>query len=123
MYKKIIIIGALGMALAVIAGAFSAHALRNVLDGRMWEVFNTAVDYQLYHALGLILIGILLRNDDDNVYLRRAAYSMLAGAVIFSGSLYLLVATGIKMLGMITPIGGSLMIIAWLMLAWSQRKN
>jgi uncharacterized membrane protein YgdD (TMEM256/DUF423 family) len=123
MHKRFIIIGALGMALAVVAGAFSAHALRNVLDGRMWEIFNTAVDYQLYHSLGLILIGVLLQSASNNIHLRRSAYLMLGGMLIFSGSLYLLVASGIKMLGMITPIGGSLMIVAWLMLAWSQIKR
>lgn len=123
MYKRYLIIGSLGMALAVIAGAFSAHALRGLLESRMWEIFNTAVEYQVYHSLGILLIGILIERNEQNSTLQWSGLLMTAGMIIFSGSLYLIVATGIKMLGMITPIGGFLMIVAWLLLAWSQAKR
>lgn len=123
MHKNIVTIAAISMALTVALGAFSAHALREVLDERLLKIFNTAVEYQLYHSLGLLLIGNLLMSHRDNLFLKRAAYTMLIGMVVFSGSLYLIVVTGINKLGMITPIGGVLMIIAWLLLAWSQYRQ
>lgn len=111
------------MALSIMAGAFSAHALKEVLDARLSNIFSTAVEYQVYHSLGILLIGTLLQNDTGNITLRRAAYTMLAGMIVFSGSLYLIVVTGISKIGMITPIGGTLMIVSWIMVAWSQRRK
>jgi len=122
MGKRFIVIGAIAMALAVIAGAFSAHALRGVLDDYSLRVFHTAVEYQVYHALGLLLIGVLGQQQPANKRLNLAGWLMLMGMVVFSGSLYLLVATGVKVLGAITPVGGLLMIAAWGVLAWSQRQ-
>ncbi len=123
MSRRIIALGAIGLALAVIAGAFSAHALKGILEPRLFEVFNTAVDYQIYHSLGLVLIGTLSSMTPDNRSLHRAAYTMLAGMVLFSGSLYLLVATGVNAWGMVTPFGGVLFIVAWVILAWSQLRR
>ena len=109
-------LGALSAMVSVAAGAFGAHALKQTLDADMLAVYHTAVDYQFFHSIGLIVIGIL-----NLVSPRRchgvAAWTMLAGIIIFSGSLYVLSTTGIRWLGMITPVGGIGFLIAWLLLA------
>jgi len=111
-------LGALSAFISVAAGAFGAHALKQVLDTDMLAVYHTAVDYQFFHSLGLIVIGTLRKVSPRHCHLY-AAWSMLAGIIIFSGSLYILSTSGIKWLGMITPIGGVCFLAAWLMLALS----
>lgn len=114
------VLGLLGVAI----GAFGAHALRPTLEasGRI-DTFETAVKYQFYHALALVLVGVLLQLSGDSPaavkWLTYAGYSFLAGVLIFSGSLYTLCATGITVLGAITPIGGVLMIVGWALLFWA----
>ena len=116
MSNIIIVLGAVSAFLAVSAGAFGAHALKQVLDADMLAVYRTAVDYQFFHSVGLLAIGAL-----DKVSARHchtiAAWAMLAGILIFSGSLYLLSVSGIRWLGMITPVGGLSFLAAWLVLA------
>ena len=116
MQKLFLVIGSLLGALSVIIGAFGAHALKNLLEssGRT-EVFETAVKYQFYHALGLILVGLLMFNLKHQ-FMNYAGYSFMIGVIIFSGSLYILCLTGITKFGMITPIGGLFMIAGWLFL-------
>lgn len=109
-------LGALSAFIAVSAGAFGAHALKQTLDAGMLAVYQTAVDYQLFHSLGLIIIGALDRTSQRRCH-SIAAWSMLAGIIIFSGSLYILSMTGIKWLGMVTPLGGLSFLAAWLTLA------
>lgn len=109
-------LGASGAFIAVAAGAFGAHALKQVLDADMLAVYNTAVEYQFFHSIGLLVIGGLHKSSPRHCHLI-AAWAMLAGIIIFSGSLYLLSTTGIKWLGMITPIGGLCFLAAWLILA------
>ncbi len=111
-------LGALSAFISVAAGAFGAHALKQVLDTDMLAVYHTAVDYQFFHSTGLIAIGVLQKISPRHSHLV-AAWAMLAGIIIFSGSLYILSATGIKWLGMITPIGGVCFLAAWLILAIS----
>ena len=111
-------LGALSAFISVAAGAFGAHALKQVLDTDMLAVYHTAVDYQFFHSIGLIAIGVLHRTSPRHSHLV-AAWAMLAGIIIFSGSLYILSITGIKWLGMITPIGGVSFLAAWLILALS----
>jgi uncharacterized membrane protein YgdD (TMEM256/DUF423 family) len=101
------ILGFLGVA----AGAFGAHALRGSLAPDRLEIFETAVRYQLVHALVLLTVPALGSP--------AAGWAFLAGTVIFSGSLYLLVLTDIRWLGAVTPIGGVLMLLGWLLLAIS----
>ena len=117
MQKLFLIIGSLLGALSVIIGAFGAHALKNLLEssGRT-EAFETAGKYQFYHALGLILVGLLMFNLKHQ-FMNYAGYSFMIGVIIFSGSLYILCLTGITKFGMITPIGGLFMIAGWLFLA------
>ncbi|MHC5062493.1 MAG: DUF423 domain-containing protein [Planctomycetota bacterium] len=103
------ILGALGIA----AGAFGAHALDETLSPEDMEIFETGARYQIYHALALLLCaGLPL----GGRCLSLAAHAFTWGTVIFSGSLYLLVLTGPRALGAVTPIGGSLMILGWLCL-------
>lgn len=109
-------VGALSAFISVAAGAFGAHALKQILDAGMLAVYHTAVDYQFFHSLGLIAIGVLHRLSPRHCH-SAAAWTMLAGIAIFSGSLYTLSITGIKWLGMVTPIGGLGFLAAWLILA------
>jgi uncharacterized membrane protein YgdD (TMEM256/DUF423 family) len=111
-------LGALSAFISVAAGAFGAHALKHALDTDMLAVYHTAVDYQFFHSIGLIIIGVLNKISPRN-RLTLAAWTMLAGIILFSGSLYVLSATGIKWLGMITPIGGICFLAAWLVLVLS----
>ena len=119
MFRLAILLGAGNAILAIILGAFAAHGLRDSLSEKMLSVFNTAVNYQAYHALGLILIGILLAQHTQSRLLIFSEWIMLLGIILFCGSLYGLSLTGITWLGMITPLGGLSFIIAWLLVALS----
>ena len=116
MHKLFLIIGSIYGGLAVMIGAFGAHALKGLMEstGRI-ETFETAVKYQFYHAFALILLGILMINFKHNMY-NYAGYSFIIGTLIFSGSLYILCLTGVTKLGMITPIGGVFLIAGWALL-------
>lgn len=111
-------LGALNGALAVMAGAFGAHALRERLPDNLLRAFETGTQYHVYHALGLVLLGLAMRAWPDAVVLRRAALLMLIGIVLFCGSLYALALSGVTVLGAITPLGGLALIAAWLTFAW-----
>lgn len=115
-----LVTGSIIAMLAVVVGAFGAHALKARFEetnyGETWE---TAVKYQMYHALGLIVIGIL---QFDSLFGAQTIFStaslfMLIGILLFSGSLYVLALTGIKKLGAITPLGGLCFIAAWICVA------
>lgn len=108
----------------VAMGAFGAHGLKNVLSAEMLAVYKTAVDYHIWHALGLGLIAVFRQQSADEQYLKWAGWLMFCGIVLFSGSLYLLSILGIKWLGMITPIGGVFFLLAWLFVAiFSYKSN
>jgi uncharacterized membrane protein YgdD (TMEM256/DUF423 family) len=113
-----IIAGAVNAAIAVMLGAFGAHALKEKLSEHYLAIWETAVQYQMFHALGLIAIGILMSSSliGPIPQLTWAGWLLLAGIIIFSGSLYILSLTGIGVLGAITPIGGVAFIIGWIML-------
>ncbi len=116
--------GALFGALSVALGAFGAHALKAMLtaSGRL-ETYETAVKYQVYHALALVLVAILLqRSEGAEKLLSWSGYSFIAGILIFSGSLYVLCFTGITRFGAVTPIGGLLMIAGWILLLLAAGK-
>jgi len=108
--------GAISAFISVAAGAFGAHALKQVLEADMLAVYHTAVDYQFFHSLGLIAIGTLHKISPRHCH-SAAAWTMLAGIAVFSGSLYILSISGSKWLGMITPVGGIGFLAAWLILA------
>lgn len=111
--KIIIAIAAILLALAVAAGAFGAHALKNVLSAERLETWQTAVQYHAWHALGLMLIALIGIQFD--LVITWPASLILAGIVIFSGSLYVLCLSGIGWMGAITPIGGVAFIVGWVL--------
>jgi uncharacterized membrane protein YgdD (TMEM256/DUF423 family) len=117
MHKSFLIIGALIGAVGVVLGAFGAHALKDVLSasGRL-DTYETAVKYQMYHSLALLLLGLLTLHFDHK-FMQYAGWAFIIGTLIFSGSLYALCATGITKLGAITPIGGVFLIAGWILMA------
>jgi uncharacterized membrane protein YgdD (TMEM256/DUF423 family) len=116
--SPLIALGALNAALAVGAGAFAAHGLRDRLDARALEVFETGARYQMYHAVAIILAGILATSPGSRGA-QTAGWIFQAGIVLFTGSLYALALTGTKGLGAITPFGGLAFLAGWLWLAWT----
>ena len=120
--RTMIIAGALLLALGVAAGAFGAHGLRRVVSPDLLEVWRTAVLYQLVHGLGLLLLAALARSLDPGLG-AWAAGLMLAGVLVFSGSLYALTLSGVRALGAVTPVGGVLMIVAWAVLAFAAWRS
>lgn len=104
--------------LAVALGAFAAHALRERLSESLLATFQTGVQYQMYHSLALLGIGLLAINYPNANLPKISAYSFQIGIVLFSGSLYLLSVTGIRWLGAITPLGGVAFLAGWACLFW-----
>lgn len=123
MHKLFLIAGSVAMALAVALGAFGAHGLKNMLTKEMLDIFETGVRYHFYHATGLLVIGIIAQNIPNTSFLQWSGWLMVAGIVIFSGSLYILSIGGIRWLGAITPIGGLCFIAGWIMLALALWQN
>ena len=117
MKKFALFAGSINAMLAVILGAFGAHGLKGRLTEEMLSVYQTGVQYHFYHSLGLIIIGVTAFHLPASASLKWSARLMLAGIILFSGSLYLLALTNINWLGMITPVGGTAFIVAWLLLA------
>jgi uncharacterized membrane protein YgdD (TMEM256/DUF423 family) len=109
--KTLAVAGAL-IALATVAGAFGAHALKAHLPPDKLAVYETAVRYHFLHALGLLVIGVLLRSADGEL-LRWSATLVLVGIILFSGSLYLLTFGAPRLLGVVTPLGGLALIGGW----------
>ena len=105
-------------ALAVGIGAFGAHGLKDILtENQRLETFETGVKYHFYHALGMILIGILMFHIQNNM-IANGGIAIFIGILIFSVSLYVLSLTNIRWLGAITPLGGLAFLIGWGMVAW-----
>jgi uncharacterized membrane protein YgdD (TMEM256/DUF423 family) len=106
--------------LSVAAGAFGAHALRDKISERSLEIFDTGARYQMYHALALLLVALLLsRTESPPFTLIASGWLFIIGIAIFSGSLYALSLTGIKSLGAIAPLGGAAFIAGWGALAFA----
>ena len=113
MDRLFILCGALAAFFGVGLGAFGAHGLKAKLSPAFMSAFQTGVQYHLTHALGLIAIGLLVRAYPGALLIKSAGWLMLAGIILFSGSLYLLAITEFKRLGMITPFGGLAFLFAW----------
>lgn len=116
MAKQHLIIGSILAGMAVMLGAFGAHALEGTLEafGRK-DTYGTAVQYHMFHALGILAVALLMRYKEHR-QLAITSYLFLSGVVLFSGSLYLLSVTNITTLGAITPIGGVMFIAGWVVL-------
>jgi uncharacterized membrane protein YgdD (TMEM256/DUF423 family) len=114
-----LVLASLFLFVAVAAGAFGAHALRSKLAPDLMTVYQTAVQYHFWHALGLLAIALLLMQKPGSGALIAAAWLMLAGLLLFSGSLYALALTGVRTWGAVTPVGGVAFLAAWAALAWA----
>jgi uncharacterized membrane protein YgdD (TMEM256/DUF423 family) len=111
--KLFLAVGGVAALLAVALGAFGAHALKGRIAPEMLAVWHTGVEYHLFHALGLIAVGAVSAHLPDSAPLRWSGWAMLAGIVLFSGSLYALALSGERWLGAVTPIGGVAFLAAW----------
>ncbi len=115
MFKLFIVLGSMHAFLAVALGAFGAHALKNKLSTDMLHIFQTGVQYQMFHALGIILIAIVSDRLGGHALFTASLWSMFIGIILFSGSLYALSLSGIKILGAITPLGGVGFLLGWIL--------
>jgi uncharacterized membrane protein YgdD (TMEM256/DUF423 family) len=129
MHKTFLIFGAFFGLLSVILGAFGAHALQDIVtDEKLLHGYQTGVQYQMYHALALLAVGVLYERFPVK-FLRWAGNLFISGIILFSGSLYLLTAMNgkeeklLKIIGPITPIGGALFILGWLFLLFAFLRN
>jgi uncharacterized membrane protein YgdD (TMEM256/DUF423 family) len=115
-YRTALLTGISLAGLAVVFGAFGAHALKHILESNQrTDTFELAVNFQFYHALSLVVTGLLLRAFESNL-LKYGAACFAIGILFFSGSLYILSLTNVKAFGAITPVGGSLFIAGWILL-------
>ena len=121
--KSFIVIGVIAMALGVVLGAFGAHGLKARLEPSLLAAYQTGVEYRLYHGLGLILVGVLGFHFPGAAGLQWGGWLLLAGMLLFSGSLYLMAISGVRWLGAITPFGGMAFIVGWCWIAWSLIKS
>jgi uncharacterized membrane protein YgdD (TMEM256/DUF423 family) len=121
MHKVYLVIGTVLAGLSVVLGAFGAHGLKQIVPPETVATYQTGVQYQIYHAFALILVGILFERFPNN-FVNYAGMFFIAGIVLFSGSLYLLASlkamnkVGVSGVGIITPIGGLLFIVGWVLL-------
>jgi uncharacterized membrane protein YgdD (TMEM256/DUF423 family) len=125
MTRVFLTLGALSGLLAVAAGAFGAHALRARLTPELLAVFETGARYQMYHALALLAVALLVvpvADTPSETWVNAAGWCFVAGTVVFSGSLYALALTGTRWLGAVTPLGGAAFLAGWLCLALAARR-
>jgi uncharacterized membrane protein YgdD (TMEM256/DUF423 family) len=121
--KLFLILGGINAALVVMLGAFGAHGLKTKISAEMLAVYQTGVHYHLFHALGLLVVGLVATQMADSVYLKWSGWLMLVGIILFSGSLYVLSVSGLRWLGMVTPFGGVAFIAAWIVFVIAIAKS
>ncbi len=119
MAKGFFVAAAILAFLAVAGGAFGAHGLKSRVSSDMIDTFQTGIQYQFYHALGLLVVAVMMHLFSPGTMLKLSGFLFIGGIVVFSGSLYVLVLTGIKWLGAITPIGGLAFLAGWVCLTLS----
>lgn len=123
MARHFLVIAALSGFLAVALGAFGAHGLKDKLAPDLMAVYQTAVQYHFYHTLVLLAVAMLLLRYPQQGVLVASGGLLVAGLLLFSGSLYVLALSGVRWLGAITPLGGVAFLLAWLLLAWFGIKS
>lgn len=123
MAKLFLVLGSINAMLAVILGAFGAHALKSRLAAELITVYHTAVQYHFYHAIGLLAVGLVALHFPVSAWLKWSGWLMFSGIIIFSGSLYVLSIFNMRWLGMVTPLGGLAFILSWLLLAVAIARN
>jgi uncharacterized membrane protein YgdD (TMEM256/DUF423 family) len=111
--KLFLAMGGLAALAAVALGAFGAHALKSRVSAEVLAAWHTGVEYHVYHALGLLAVGLAATQLADSTLLKWSGWLMLAGIALFSGSLYALALSGERWLGAVTPIGGTAFLAAW----------
>lgn len=121
--KFFLTISSIMMALAIAIGAFGAHGLKSIVSESLLVIYKTGVDYHFYNTLGLFAACFIMYLKPNSRKVVIASWLILIGMIIFSFSLYLLVILNLPILGAITPIGGTLLIIAWILLAISIYKD
>ncbi len=121
--KLFLTISSIMMALAIAIGAFGAHGLKSIVSDSLLKTYNTGVEYHFYNTLGLFAASFIIYLKENSKKAVIAAWLILIGMIIFSFSLYLLVLLNMPILGAITPIGGTLLIIAWFLLAFAIIKD
>ena len=121
--KTFFVIGALLLTVAVILGAFGAHSLENTLPPDQLDAFNSAVNFQIYHALGMIVVAFALQLLPGSQLPRWSGWLMLAGICFFSGSIYLHTSGAPTIVVMAAPVGGVSFMIAWVLLAVAALKT
>jgi uncharacterized membrane protein YgdD (TMEM256/DUF423 family) len=119
--NKYIKIGAFAAMLSVVFGAFGAHLLEGRLTSDELDIYQTGVHYHMFHAVGILLIALLIDRLPSQKLAIWAARLLIVGIVLFSGSLYALALSGVKVLGAITPLGGVAFIAGWICMALSAR--
>lgn len=128
MQKKLFVTGGIFALLSVVLGALAAHALRDKLEPRSLEGFNTAVKFMFYHALALLIFGLMSEKNAGKLF-TRAANLVIVGTCLFSGSIYVLSTTAVsgldipKIFGLVTPVGGVLLIAGWALFILSILNN
>jgi len=115
--QRFLVLGSILAGLGVAAGAFGAHALKDILDLPMLQVFETATRYVMYHAFGLCIVSWAIDRYPEQ-RLEKSGWLFLIGILLFSGSLYVVSLAGIRWMGAVTPIGGLAFMTGWLLLAW-----
>lgn len=113
--RLFLLLGGINAAMVVVLGAFGAHALKVRLSPEMMTIYQTGIQYHLFHALGLLAVGLAAAWIHPSASLRWSGWLMLIGIVLFSGSLYVLSLSGHRWLGAVTPFGGAAFIAAWIL--------
>jgi uncharacterized membrane protein YgdD (TMEM256/DUF423 family) len=123
MKSVFLFLGSFSAFMGVVLGAFGAHALKTTLNAEALAIYQTGITYQMWHALGLVGIACLHHQMPDSKLIPWAGWLMFIGILLFSGSLCLLAILNLHWLGMITPIGGTCFLIAWLLVSFSATKK
>jgi len=120
--RQFVLMGTIFAGIAVAAGAFGAHSLRGILDAPMLAAFETAARYQMYHALGLCIVGWAIEQHPEGRF-TTVGWLFTIGILLFAGSLYSVSLTGVRWLGALTPLGGVAFITGWGLFAWEVWKS